>query len=105
VLYTHPPLEVQDYVSLANPNLLDSLDLQVENYSTENYQTPQIKTFCKEFLINHSFSPILSFDPHNSNNTKVEHVKAYKCLQQGLRAFKFSRGHLKQLEKPLRLRD
>jgi hypothetical protein len=105
VLYTHPPLGVRDYASLANPDLLDSLDLQVENYSIEDYQTPQVKKYCTEFLVSHSFPPILSFDPHDSYNAKAEHIKAYKCLRQGLSAFEFSGGHLKRLEKPLGSRD
>jgi hypothetical protein len=40
MLYSHPPLGVCNYATPANPTLLDAFDLQVENYSIEDYQTP-----------------------------------------------------------------
>jgi hypothetical protein len=48
---------------------------------------------------------MFSFNPYNNINNKSVYVKAYKCLQQGLRAFEFNKGHLKQIEKPLRAQD
>jgi len=48
---------------------------------------------------------VLFFDPYNNNTTKLEYIKVYKCLQQGLRAFEFNKEHLKQLEKPLKAQD
>jgi hypothetical protein len=102
MLYTHPPLGVCNYATPANPALLDSFDSQVENYSTKDYQTPQVEKFCIDFLTNQGFLAVLSFNPYNNNTTELEHVKAYKCLQQSLHAFEFNKGHLKQLEKPLR---
>jgi hypothetical protein len=40
MMYTHPPLGVCNYATPANEALLDCFDLQVENYSIEDYQTP-----------------------------------------------------------------
>jgi hypothetical protein len=48
---------------------------------------------------------MLSFDPYDDNDDESVHVKAYKCLRQGLRAFKFNEGHLERIEKPLGARD
>jgi hypothetical protein len=49
---------------------------------------------------------VLSFDPYDSSNhNELEHIRAYKCLCQGLRAFEINGGHLELLEKPLRSRD
>jgi hypothetical protein len=49
---------------------------------------------------------VLSFDPYDgSNHNELEHIRAYKCLRQGLRAFEINRGHLELLEKPLGSRD
>jgi hypothetical protein len=45
---------------------------------------------------------VLSFNPYNDISNKLVYVKAYKCLQQGLRAFKYNKGHFKQIEKLLR---
>jgi len=40
MMYSHPPFRVCNYATPANEALLDHFDLQVENYSTEDYQTP-----------------------------------------------------------------
>jgi hypothetical protein len=104
-MYTHPPSGVCNYATPANEALLDQFDSQVENYSTEDYQTPQVKKFCTDFLAKHSFPAELSFDPHDDINNESIHVKAYKCLRQGLRAFEFNGGHLERIEKPLGARD
>ena len=61
--------------------------------------------FYKNFLVKNGFLVELSFNPYNNINNKLVYVKAYKCLQQGLRAFKFNRGHLKRIEKLLGARD
>jgi hypothetical protein len=106
MLYTHPPLGVRNYATPATPALLDAFDSQVENYSTEYYQTPQVEKFCTDFLRDQGFPLMLSFDPHNNDNyNELEHIKAYKCLRQGLRVFEINRGHLERLEKPLGSRD
>jgi hypothetical protein len=85
--------------------LLDYFDLQVENYSTKDYQTPQVEKFCKDFLAKNSFLAELSFDPYNNINSELVYIKVYKCLRQGLRTFEFNRGYLEQIEKPLGARD
>jgi hypothetical protein len=104
-MYHHPPLRVCNYTTPTNEALLNHFNSQVENYSTEDYQTPQVEKFCKDFLAERGFLAELSFDPHNTINNKVVHVKAYKCLWQGLRAFEFNREHLERIEKPLRTQD
>jgi hypothetical protein len=50
---------------------------------------------------------VLSFDPYDNNhyNDELEHVKAYKCLRQGLRAFEINGRNLEQIQKPLGSRD
>lgn len=105
MMYTHPPPGVRNYATPANEALLDHFDSQVENYSIEDYQTSQVEKFCKDFLAEHSFLAELSFDPHDHINNEAVHVKAYKCLRQGLRAFEFNGGHLERIEKPLGARD
>jgi len=87
--------------------LLDAFDSQVENYSIEDYQTPQVEKFCTNFLRDQGFPSILSFDPQDNNNNydDLEHIKAYKCLRQSLRAFESNKGHLERIEKPLGARD
>jgi len=82
--------------------MLDAFNLQVENYYAEDYQTLQVKEFCARFLKEKGFPPKFSFDPHDDNSDKSLHIKAYKCLRQGLRAFEANRGHLDRIEKPLR---
>jgi hypothetical protein len=104
-MYYHPPPRVRNYTTPTNEALLNHFDLQVENYSIEDYQTPQVEKFCKDFLAEHSFLVELSFDPHNTINNEAVHIKAYKCLWQGLRTFEFNRGHLERIEKPLRAQD
>ena len=104
-MYTHPPLSICNYTTPANPVLLDAFDLQVENYSTKDYQTPKVARFCTDFLAKQGFSAVLSFDPHDDNSIEAEHIRAYKCLRQGLRAFELNGGHLTQLEKPLGARE
>ena len=104
-MYNHPPSGVRNYATLANEALLDHFDLQVENYSIEDYQTPQVEKFCKDFLAEHGFPAELSFDPHDDIDSEAVHIKAYKCLRQGLRAFEFNGGHLERIEKPLGARD
>jgi hypothetical protein len=104
-MYTHPPSGVCDYATFANKALLDHFDSQVENYSTKDYQSPQVEKFCKDFLAKQGFPAVLSFDLYNNNNNELVHIQAYKSLWQGLRAFEFNRGHLQQIEKPLRARD
>ena len=36
-MYSHPPSRVYNYITPANEALLDHFDLQVENYSIEDY--------------------------------------------------------------------
>lgn len=105
MMYSHPPSGVRNYATPANEALLNHFDAQVENYSIEDYQTPQVEKFCKDFLAEHGFPAELSFDPHDDINDEAVHVKAYKCLWQGLRAFEFNGGHLERIEKPLGARD
>jgi hypothetical protein len=105
MMYTYPPSTVRNYATPANEALLDHFDSQVENYSIEDYQTPQVEKFCKDFLAEHNFPTELSFDPHDNINNEPVHIKAYKCLRQSLQAFEFNKGYLEQLEKPLGARD
>ena len=104
-MYTYPPSTIRNYATLANEALLDYFDSQVENYSIEDYQTSQVEKFCKDFLANHGFPAELSFDPHNDTNDEPVHVKAYKCLRQGLHVFEFNRGDLERIKKPLGVQD
>ena len=39
-MYSYPPSRVRNYTTLANEALLDHFNLQVENYSIKDYQTP-----------------------------------------------------------------
>lgn len=105
MMYIHPPLGVRNYATPANGALLDHFNSQVENYSIEDYQTSQVNKFCTNFLIEHGFPAVLSFDPHDDIDNESVHVKAYKCLRQGLRAFEYNGGHLERIEKPLGARD
>jgi hypothetical protein len=105
MMYTHPPSGVCDYATSANKALLDHFDSQVENYSTKDYQSPQVKKFCKDFLAKQGFPAVLSFDPHDNNNDELVYIQVYKSLQQGLRVFEFNKGHLQRIEKPLGARD
>jgi hypothetical protein len=64
------------------------------------------KRFYIDFLQNQGFLLVLFFDLYNSNNyNKLKHIKAYKCLRQGLCAFEINKRYLKLLEKPLRSQD
>jgi len=105
MMYAHPPLGVRNYATPANETLLDCFDSQVENYSIEDYQTPQVEEFCTKFLADSGFPSTFSFDPHDDYGDESVHVKAYKCLRQGLRAFEYNGGHLERLEKPLGARE
>jgi hypothetical protein len=100
-MYTHPPLSVCNYAAPANEALLDAFDLQVEHYHAEDYQTPKVEEFCARFLKEKGFPPEFSFDPYDDNGNESLYVKAYKYLQQGLRAFKANGGRLNRIEKPL----
>ena len=70
MMYSHPPSGVCNYATPANEALLNHFDAQVENYSIEDYQTPQVEKFCKDFLAKHSFPAELSFDPHDDIKMK-----------------------------------
>ena len=37
MLYSHLPLKVRNYATLADLDLLDAFDLQIENYSIKDY--------------------------------------------------------------------
>jgi len=104
-MYAYPPLGVRDYATPAKEAMLDAFDSQVENYHAEDHQTPQVEEFCARFLKEKGFPPEFSFNPHNDNGDELLHIKAYKCLRQGLRAFEANRGHLDQIEKPLGARE
>jgi hypothetical protein len=105
IMHTYPPLGVRDYATPASVALLDAFDLQVENYYAEDYQTPQVKEFCTRFLKEKGFPPDFSFDPHDDSGDESLHVKAYKCLRQGLCAFEANGGCLDRIEKPLGARE
>jgi hypothetical protein len=100
-MHTYPPLGVCDYATPASEALLDAFDLQVKNYHAEDYQTPQVEEFCTRFLKEKGFPPNFSFDPYDDSGDESLHVKAYKCLRQGLRAFEANGGRLDRIEKPL----
>jgi hypothetical protein len=101
VMHAYPPLGVRDYATPASEALLDAFDSQVENYHAEDYQTPQVEEFCARFLKEKGFPPKFSFDPHDDNGDESLHIKVYKCLRQGLRAFEYNGGRLDRIKKPL----
>jgi hypothetical protein len=94
VIDTYLPLGVCDYATPTSEALLDAFDSQVENYYAEDYQTPQVEEFCTRFLKDKGFPLEFSFDPYDDNGDESLYVKAYKYLQQGLRAFKANGGRL-----------
>ena len=104
-MHAYPPLGVRDYTTPASKALLDAFDSQVEDYHAEDYQTPQVEEFCARFLKEKGFPLKFSFDPYNDNSDESLHIKAYKCLRQGLRAFEYNGGRLDRIEKPLRARE
>ena len=104
MLYEHPPQGIRDYATPANPTLLSYLESQVENYSTEDYQTPQVEAFCSQYLKEAGFPETFSFDPNDSTG-EAQHVQAYKALRQALFQFEYSGGLLERLEKPLGAHD
>ena len=104
MMYNHPPFGVRNYTTLANEALLDHFDLQVENYSIEDYQTPQVEAFCSQYLKEAGFPETFSFDPNDSTG-EAQHVQAYKALRQALFQFEYSGGLLERLEKPLGAHD
>ena len=40
IIYSYLPFRVYNYITPANKALLNYFDIQVENYSIEDYQTP-----------------------------------------------------------------
>jgi hypothetical protein len=100
IMYAYPPPNVQDYATPVDPILLSELEAQVENYSTDVYQTPQVEAFCTDFLIQHGFSLEFLFDPNESIG-EAKHIQAYKLLRQGLFQFEKNGGHLERLETPI----
>jgi hypothetical protein len=101
MLFHHPRLGVRNYATPANEELLNSFDSKVENYSIEDYQTPQVAEFCTRFLADNGFDTEFSFDPYDNDGNEPKHIQAYKCLRQGLRAFEYNGGCLDRIQKPL----
>ena len=99
-MHTYPPPNIRDYATPADSILLSKLEAQVENYSTNAYQTSQVEAFCNDFLIRNGFPLEFSFDPNDSVGEAL-HIRAYKLLRQGLFQFEKNGGHLKRLEKPV----
>ena len=45
-MYNYPKVGIRDYAEAANPKLLNELETKVENYSTNDYQTPKVAALC-----------------------------------------------------------
>ena len=80
MLFHYLCLEVQNYTTPVNKELLNSFNSKVENYSIEDYQTPQVAEFCTRFLADNRFDIKFSFNPYNNNSNKPKHIQVYKCL-------------------------
>jgi hypothetical protein len=50
IIYSYLSSGVCNYTTPANKALLNYFDIQVENYSIEDYQTPKLRSFVKTFL-------------------------------------------------------
>ena len=50
-MYNYPKAGVRDYAEAANPELLNELETEVENYSTNNYRTPEVAALCTQILL------------------------------------------------------
>jgi hypothetical protein len=75
-MYVHPKLGVQVYAEPADPDLLAQFEAEVENYSTDDYQTPQVEALCCQIIANARYPSIFSFDPKKQVNLESEHVRA-----------------------------
>jgi len=100
MMYEHPPPEIRDYAEPADPELLAQFEAEVENYSTDDYQTPQVEALCNRILADAGFPSVFSFDPKEQATLESEHVCAYKHLRLALFQFEQDGGVLEQLEKP-----
>jgi hypothetical protein len=70
-------LVFEDYAEPADPEPLSQLETQVENYSTDEYQSAQVEALCGQILAQSKFPTTFSFDPNNDVGEPL-HVCAYK---------------------------
>jgi len=61
-MYEHPPQGIRDYAEPADPDLLAQLEAEVKNYSTDDYQTPQVEALCSQILTKAGYPLVFSFD-------------------------------------------
>jgi hypothetical protein len=99
-MYNYPKAGVQDYAEAANLELLNELETKVENYSTNDYQTPEVAALCTQILLDAGFPIIFSFDPNEQVDLQVDHICAYKQLRIALFQFHANGGQLELLPKP-----
>ena len=102
MMYKYPKIGVRDYAEAANPELLNELEAEVENYNTNDYQTPEIAALCTQILIDTGFSTDFSFDPDEQVDLQADHIRAYKQLRIAI--FQFHTNS-RQLELLLKLQD
>jgi hypothetical protein len=79
-MYNYPKVGVQDYAKAANPKLLNELEIEVENYSTNDYQTPKVVALCMQILLDVGLPTVFTFDPNEQVDLQVDHIRAYKQL-------------------------
>jgi hypothetical protein len=97
MMYKYP---VRNYTEYADPELLNELETQVENYSIEDYQTPEIAALCTQIFTDAGFPIVFSFDPDKQVDLQVDHIRVYKQLRIAIFQFHANGGQLELLPKP-----
>jgi hypothetical protein len=100
MMYQYPKLGVRNYGECANPELLNELEAEVENYNTKDYQTPEIAALCTQILMDAGFPTVFSFDPDEQVDLQADHIRAYKQLRIAIFQFHANGGQLELLPKP-----
>ncbi|KAI9748017.1 MAG: hypothetical protein M4579_007333, partial [Chaenotheca gracillima] len=95
-IYHYPPQGVRNYATPANPQLLEKLEREVENYDPDRYQSNETAQFCADQLMRAGFPPEFDYDYNNSI-----HTDAYKYLRRILWEYERDGNFLIRLQKPL----
>ena len=72
----------------------------MENYSTNDYQTPEVAALCTQILLDAGLPTVFTFNPNEQVDLQVDHIRAYKQLCIALFQFHANGGQLELLPKP-----